>query len=444
MFSPWFASRFAALLLLLLAIPAAEARTRPRAGGSITISLRDSVTDLDPALTKDSLAFRQQIAPVVFETLTRIDEQGNVRPLLAASVTRVHATRWSIALRKGVRFSDGSEVDTEALAEFLSDKLPGAKVRPNVDSIVIDTPSAWDALPQMLSLQRFAISKQVEDGWIGTGPYVVSEFEPGQRALLTRNGNYWGAAPYMERIEVRFDREAAAVVRSADLAELTLEQAESKSVPSVLYALKWLPNGRLDPRVREAMSLVIARESLVLPYAKSGTVPAYSYLPQNVSGYAFLFQTKTDAGRARSLVRDAGWKSPLSIAYRANDPVARMIAERVAVNAREAGLVIQAFSDRNPETSSASAAVVSTPIASSDPGAALFDLASALGLDPSDILESADAEHLLAVERELLNDLHALPLVHVPAVLSRSRRLHDVAEPKWHLETAWADRVSAQ
>jgi hypothetical protein len=121
-----------------------------------------------------------------------------------------------------------------------------------------------------------------------------------------------------------------------------------------------------------------------------------------------------------------------------------MIAERIAVNAREAGLVVQAFSDRSPETSSASAAVVSVPIGSSDPTATLFGIASALGLDPSSILESGDAEHLLVTERELLNDLRAVPLVHAPAVMSRSRRLHDVAEPSWHLETAWADRIGAR
>lgn len=440
MFSPSSASRSAALLLLLVVVQAAEARTRPRAGGSIAIDLRDSVTELDPALAKDSLTFRQQIASLVFETLTRIDEQGNAQPLLAASVTRVHATRWSIVLRKGVKFSDGTDFDTEAVADSLSDKLQGANVRVNVDSIMIDTPTAWETLPQVLSLRRFAISKQGADGWVGTGPYVVSEFEPGQRALLMRNGNYWGPAPYLEKVEVRFGTGGAGV-RSADLAELTLEQAESRSAPGILYALKWLPNGRVDAMVREAMSLVIARESLALPYAKGGTVPAYSYLPQNLSGYAFLFQSTTDAGRARSLVRDAGWKSPLSIAYRPNDPIARMIAERIAVNAREAGLVVQAFSDRNPETSSASAAVVSAQIESSDPAAALFAIASALGLDPSDILESGDAEHLLASERELLNDLRALPLVHAPSIMSRSRRLHDVAEPSWHLETAWVDRT---
>jgi hypothetical protein len=190
----------------------------------------------------------------------------------------------------------------------------------------------------------------------------------------------------------------------------------------------------------------VDRASLALPFTRDGATPASGYLPQNVSGYEFLFEQKPDVGQARSLVRDAGWRLPLPIAYRANDPVARLIAERIAVNAREAGLNVQPFGERDaPGSTAAVARIVRVALASESPAAALFDIAASLGLPADSVIGDDNAGSLLSVERELLNDPRSLPLLHAPAIVWQSRRLHDVnAAADWQLESSWVSAGVSQ
>ena len=70
--------------------------------------------------------------------------------------------------------------------------------------------------------------------------------------------------------------------------------------------------------------------------------PASGLLPQWLTGYEFMFGGATDLDRARELRADAAAFvviSPITLAYDVADPLARLAAERIAVNAREAGIV---------------------------------------------------------------------------------------------------------
>jgi hypothetical protein len=67
---------------------------------------------------------------------------------------------------------------------------------------------------------------------------------------------------------------------------------------------------------------------------------AFSLLPQWLSGYAFLFQSAPDVPRAKQLA-SALRLGPISLSYPANDAFLRSVAERVALNARDAGITIQ-------------------------------------------------------------------------------------------------------
>jgi peptide/nickel transport system substrate-binding protein len=448
-----------AVFVFLLAISAlpSEARTRPRWGGRIVIELREASKEIDPRSDRTSPELRQQIAPLLFETLTRTDATGALQPGLASSWTRVHATEWAFTLRAGASFSDGTAVTAAQVATLLTSQLRDARSSAqNTSSVVIDTPQAWDNLPAILSLPRFAIVKENGPVPIGTGPYKISEWQPGRNLVLERNGEYDGAPAFLDAIEIRFNENSGPMTArgTADLSELTVEQARSLGSTSgkrsddaaQLYALRWLESVRVDERVRRALALAVDRASLALPFTRDGATPASGYLPQNVSGYEFLFEQKPDVGQARSLVRDAGWRLPLPIAYRANDPVARLIAERIAVNAREAGLNVQPFGERDaPGSTAAVARIVRVALASESPAAALFDIAASLGLPADSVIGDDNAGSLLSVERELLNDPRSLPLLHAPAIVWQSRRLHDVnAAADWQLESSWVSAGVSQ
>ena len=446
----------AILILAALSVPG-EARTRPRWGGRAVIELREASLEIDPRSERTSATLRQQIAPLVFESLTRTEASGAVQPELATSWTRVHATRWAFTLRPGASFSDGTAVSAGQVASSLSGQLRDAKVSTqDASTVVIDTPQPWDNLPAILSFPRFAIVKENGPQPIGTGPYKIVDLQPGRGLVLTRNSEYDGAAPYVETIEVRFNENAGStfVVNGIDLAEIGVEQARSlgpnsgkrSDEASELFVLRWNEGVRIDDRVRKAMAAAIDRTSLALPFSRDGATPAAGYLPQSVSGYEFLFEQKPDVAQARALVRDAGWRLPLPIAYRAGDPVARLIAERIAVNAREAGLNVQPLGEKDASgTTAAVARILRLPVTEASPAATLFDIAASLGLGSSNVLGDDDAGRLLSVERDLLNDTRAMPLLHLPAFIWQSRRLHDVdSASDWQLDSAWVSVGVAQ
>jgi hypothetical protein len=62
-------------------------------------------------------------------------------------------------------------------------------------------------------------------------------------------------------------------------------------------------------------------------------------VPHSLSGYGFLFSTARDLGLARRLLADA--RPDLTLACDDGDPVLRPIADRFALNAREAGAIVR-------------------------------------------------------------------------------------------------------
>jgi ABC-type transport system substrate-binding protein len=446
----------AILILAAVSLPS-EARTRPRWGGRAVIELGEASTEIDPRSERTSPTLRQQIAPLVFESLTRTDASGATQPGVAASWTRVHATRWAFTLRGGALFSDGTAVTASQVAGSIGGQLRDAKISAqDASTVVIDTPQPWENLPAILSFPRFAIVKDNGPLPIGSGPYKIGDWQPGRGLVLTRNGEYDGPAPYLETIEVRFNENAGSTfaVNGIDLNEIGLEQARSLGVnsgkrsddASELYVLRWNEGVRIDDRVLKAMAAAIDRSSLALPFSRDGATSAAGYLPQSVSGYEFLFEQKPDVAQARALVRDAGWRLPLPIAYRSSDPVARLIAERIAVNAREAGLNVQPLGEKDPfGTTAAVARIVRLPVTEASPAATLFDIAASLGLASGSVLGDDDAGRLLSAERDLLNDTRAMPLLHLPAIIWQSRRLHDVdSAGDWQLGSAWVSAGVSQ
>src|SRR6185436_18220862 len=103
--------------------------------------------------------------------------------------------------------------------------------------------------------------------------------------------------------------------------------------------------------------------------------------------------------RARELSRGA---APIAISYDPQDATARLIVERIAVNAREAGLVIRPAAG----ASSAAGRIARARIHSADTGLALASLAATLGL------EAAPNDTLYAAERTMLQGYRVVPLFH--------------------------------
>jgi hypothetical protein len=145
-----------------------------------------------------------------------------------------------------------------------------------------------------------------------------------------------------------------------ELSEDTARRAQQSNLkiwassPLTLYALKFAApvKSQNDRTLREVLGLSIDRNAMARVLLQKQADPASSFLPQWLSGYAFLFDMESNLERKElraSLPATAlGTAQPLRVALDAGNDLSNLIAERVAVNARGAGIALQIVSRTTP------------------------------------------------------------------------------------------------
>ncbi|MFB3827564.1 MAG: ABC transporter substrate-binding protein [Bryobacteraceae bacterium] len=386
------------------------AAARPRYGGTLMIELRDSVQTLDPASPAgDGAAL---MLPLVFDRL----------PDLSLSWTASgQSRRWEFRLRPGVRYHDGAPfAATPALAAALEATLRGITVKPHGDTLVFECAQPEPGLPLELARRGYVFARTPDGGAVGTGPFRLTRWEPGRRAAFAANEDHWAGRPFADAVEIEMGRGSREQLINlelgrADIVELAPPEARRArrawaSQPVELFAIVFRDGRPADPRLREALSAAVDRPAIRNVIFQKHGEPAGGILPQWISGYAFLFPAAPDLGRARKLAAASSSRA-LSIGYDAGDPLARLLAERVALNARDGGLAATAAP--NPQ---ADARILRWRIRSLESGDALREFGA-----PS---RAETAEAACAAERALLAGYRVIPLVHAPVLFGASPRVH--------------------
>jgi ABC-type transport system substrate-binding protein len=474
---PRFFIRFAAIFLcaVLAIVPFMWAGSRPRYGGTVRVLLQHKVTSLGPMDESEYPADHARLSSLLFETLTQMDAQGHVRPCLANSWQAEAGGRvWQFQLRVA-NFHSGASVTSAAVAASLKAASPDWKISTNGrQGVVIETPVPAPHLPELLALLRFAVTKKMADGAVeGTGPFKLSAWQPGEHALFTANDDYWGGRAYPDAIDIRMGLSLREHLLERHLspdhaAELgidqvrTLEQSGQNlllSRPADLLAVVFLQRNQpvassrkpVDPRIREAISMAMSRSAISNVLLQKKSIPARGLLPQWLTGYEFLLPGETSMDNARKLRSEANSTAPVTLAYDFSDPVAKMVAERIAVDAREAGILVQLFGDPHTNTATerktlnADAVLLRLPLQSLDATAALAGLAAGLELSPEinvAVLGANRPEDLLEVERKALEDHRIIPVVHVSQALWLNNNVHNwqhLPNGVWKLDQLWVE-----
>ncbi len=477
------------LLLQLFAISSfvllaagAYGGSRPRYGGTVRILLHDRVLSIDPLSDEDRPATRDRLAALTFENLTEVDAQGHLRPALAVTWHADQAKRaWQFRLRLA-NFHDGTVLTAADVAASLA-KSNSAWKYSAVDpqTVSIESPYAVQQMPELLALPRYAIVKRQSDGnnapiLIGTGSYKLNQWQAGEHAQFTANEDYWGGRPYADAIEFQMgaslrDQLMDRQLGSFAATELSVDQIRNVeqnnqtvtlSRPADLLALVFVQpesGGRpgrkpVDARVRQALGLTINRPAISNVIFQHKATPASGLLPQWLTGYEFMFGGATDLNRAKELRADAAAFvviSPIALAYDFADPLARLAAERIAVDAREAGIIVQPYAESHlyskaARTSiNADAVLLRVPLQSLDPSIALLARTEDLGLSQEStpaILGATRPEDLLEIERKLLEPNRVLPVAHVPQVLWLNSTAHNWQQElngAWDLDQLWME-----
>ncbi|MDD6023018.1 MAG: ABC transporter substrate-binding protein [Oscillospiraceae bacterium] len=179
-------------------------------------------TTFDPAsdLQTNSGSF---LIYCVGETLWTVDTEGNITYVLADNVDYTEEAL-TITLKEGITFSNGDAFDAEDVLFTLNHaasmprtasmyacmNLEAATVEGNVitipmnyyDAALIDLLGNCNNM--MLDSEVCGVEGYGYDWLIGTGPYVLSEWNESQNYIITRNENYWGEAPYYDEFDVYF------------------------------------------------------------------------------------------------------------------------------------------------------------------------------------------------------------------------------------------------
>jgi ABC-type transport system substrate-binding protein len=427
--------QFAAFLEIVLC-GAAAASTRPHYGGTLRVQLRARVADADPAnwpATAWEREAKTRILEQVFEPLVWLDEMGRAQPALAVAWEHDGGfRRWVLTLRSNAVFHDGTPFSAAAAAESLKGAAAGCAATAMGESVSIECERGDPHLLAELALPRNWISRRAADGApSGTGPFRIAAWEPLKRAALTAYEQHWAGRPFLDGVTFDMGRGAREQMVALDLGRADVAEVSPPDLRRAMQrgAVAWSSPAReaialeaRDSRLREALALAIDRAAIhnVL-LGKQGEISG-AILPQWISGYAFLFDAERDLARARQIAAGLP-KRTAAISYDAADTVARSIAERVAVDAREAGIQAQAA-----PAADAALRVVRIRIPSNDPVVALAELGATV--EPAAALP-------YAAERDYLESAHLLPLFHVPDLFAVSPQVRAFS---WKLADVWLER----
>ncbi|HXO44791.1 MAG TPA: ABC transporter substrate-binding protein [Candidatus Cybelea sp.] len=305
-------------------------------------------------------------------------------------------------------------------------------------------------------------------GVAGSGAFHIAAWESGKHLTLAVNENYHAGRAFLDSIEIEMGRSAKdrlldLEVGKTDFAEIPPEEARRTSERGVrvstsktqeLVALVFVPGrpAAENPRVREALGRSIDRTAIVNFILQKEGEPAGGLLPQWSNGTAFLFSTSADAGGAKDLWSQIGASPRIVLGYDSGDSLGQAIAERIAVNARDAGIAlsVEPIATPAPSRPSYDARLVRMPMTSSHPREALASFQAALvplsGLDAVPLSAAASSEQIYERERSIVSGYRVVPLVWLPRVYGLGARVRDWKVPAagegWPFADVWLEQES--
>jgi peptide/nickel transport system substrate-binding protein len=364
----------AGVAAVVAALSACGSKNTPAAGnasGNYILGTTDSsVTSLDPAGAYDLPSWTIQYN-IYQQLVTYKPGSTKPTPYAAKSCDYTDPKTVKCVLNAGIKYSNGdlmksSDVaysfkrsivinDPNAASSLLADLNNGSTKHPDLAQGAIETPDDSTVIfhlnaPDTTFIQALttpaasivdpkvypATKLLPDDQSIGSGPFELSQFEPGQQAVLTANPDYNGPnTPKAAQVTVQYfnsDTSLATAVGSGkvDVAWRTLSPTEqgtlAKNSKVTVFPGKgsefryWVfhtQNGPgKSPAVRQAVAQIMDRDAIA-KRAYDGTVnPAYSIVPPGFLGSNEAFKDKygsPDPAKAKQILQAAGVATPVAI-----------------------------------------------------------------------------------------------------------------------------------
>lgn len=315
----------------------------------VFVNYRD-IRDLNPHL----YAGEMYAQSILYDTLVSNTEDGYVGCLAEDWTISEDGCTYTFNIRDGVKFSDGTPCDANAILANFNAILENRERHtwlemmnllvsvsaPDDDTFVIEMSEPYyPMLTELACIRPFAMispecmidgsTKDGVNGYIGTGPYVLTEFVTDEYAVFERNENYWGEAPAIRKITVKvipdnqtrimalengeidliFGKnmlDADAISRYVDSDKFTVGLSDPTSTRHIV--LNTTNEILSDPLVRKALQHATNREAIsqgvfygLEPAANTLYASTVPYCDVELEPYAY------DTDEAARLLDEAGW-----------------------------------------------------------------------------------------------------------------------------------------
>jgi 4-phytase/acid phosphatase/peptide/nickel transport system substrate-binding protein len=323
--------------------------TKPQPGGTLTVGMELEFRGFDPLKANYTGIADRSVIMAIEERLFDMDAKGNLLPELALSAKAAKDGKsWTIALRKGVTFHDGTPFNADAVVGHWQRLLdPNNKFFARTSIETIDAVQKVDdftvrftlkhpwaafknALTEPQSFGAFIPSPKAirEDTQnrapVGTGPYMFKEWLPNDRLTVVRNPHYWrkGKA-YLDSIvfrpipdmQARFaslqsgetdviqtDR-GASILQAREDRTLRVYSSDSPGPYNFLFNTSRPPLN--DVRVRRALAHAWNQE-LLLKADYKGTLPVAKDPFSGLIDCGDVAYREYDPAKARKLLAEYG------------------------------------------------------------------------------------------------------------------------------------------
>ena len=366
----------------------AAATGTPKSGGILRVGTKGDVNDIIDGqhIVAKSDIMRQVTGwePLMSFSPDFVPEYTNG---LAKDVTAKAADNFVITLKDGIKFSNGNPVTADDVVYSFTRMLDttlkvygGSVLRGllEVSGITkVDDHTVEFKLTQGVSNFKEALCAYVcaivpvgyerfsgdPTTQIGTGPYMLKEFEVGKQSIHVKNPNYWDTGkPYFDEVHIIDFADGDALINAlladqidiaADVSSASVDTITGTTGYKVLNSAGggWLTISMAvdqdpftDVRVRQAMRLIVDRDAMVEQVlAGYGRVANDLYAPLDAAYAKDLPQRKQDLDAAKQLLADAG-KTGMTIDLFAPNDTAGLpeMIQLFAEQAKGAGITVNA------------------------------------------------------------------------------------------------------
>ncbi len=357
---------------ILICFAPQRAPAQPVYGGTLRLAHEIDASGFDALKGRSLMSAGRLAASMIMEKLFERGQDGELIPILGLSATASpDGKTWTVKLRRGVKFHDGTAFNADAVVSHWQRILNPENryrhrilIRPILSvektgefEVRFNLQHPWlpftDALSNPGSFTAYipspaAVEKDIQNrSPVGTGPFVFKEWKPGERIVVTKNPEYWQTGkPYLDEVVTRIiadhetryaalasgEVDAMVTDRPMHVKKLSgdprFDQVVMKLKGAGILALNNSKPPLDDVRVRRALALAWDQKKYIQASFR-GIMPFTETWLGDIPGCGNVNYLQPDLKKARALIAEYG------------KPVALEYIHTATNRGREAGIILQ-------------------------------------------------------------------------------------------------------